>query len=265
MSTMLAQYSNTLMEDLWKHLAPGFYNYGRIAPDADLDSIPDLQQANEEMVQYIISKLGITKESKLLDLACGKGMYTVRIAEITGCSYTGVDLTEHYLEECKQWAASHGVTDQGEFLQGSMLDIPARVKEQKYSHIISLGAVFYVHNKLDQLLENFSSCADDQTKILIWDFHRNVDWSLCEVANRHLKMAFPMASKEEFLEKVERSKLELADLEDMTPYIIPGYKIMERECRNRDPELKYLTYPFFGQAIIEGKVSYAFYYLKLSQ
>ena len=163
MSKMLAQYSNTMMEDLWKDLAPGFYNYGRIAPDADLDSIPDLRQANEEMVHYFISKLGITKESKLLDLACGKGMYTVRIAEITGCSYTGVDLAEHYLEECKQWAASHGVTDQGEFLQGTMVDLPASVKERKYTHIMSLSAVFYVHDKLDDLLENIACCSDKDT------------------------------------------------------------------------------------------------------
>ena len=261
---MLAQYSNTLMEDLWKHLAPGFYNYGRIAPDADLDSILDVQQANEEMVQYIISKLGITKESKLLDLACGKGMYTVRIAEITGCSYTGVDLAEHYIEECKKWAASHGVTEQGEFLQGSMVALPAKVKEQKYTHIMSLSAAFYVHDKADELLENIACCSDKKTQILIWDFNRNVDWSQCDMANKHLKMDFPMLSGEEFQERIKDSRLEMTDFEDTTPYIIPGYKITERECLKRDPTLKCLTYPLFGRSIMAGKVSYVIYYLKLS-
>merc|ERR1712176_109544 len=123
--------------------------------------------------------------------------------------------------------------------------------------------MFYVHNKVPALFENIAHCSDTRTKIFIWDFHRNVDWSECEEMNRHLKMEFPFLTRQQVLETIQQSQLELTKLEDVTEYVIPGYKLMERECRKRDPELQHLTYPLFGKAIIDGKISYVIYTLKL--
>ena len=261
---MSSNYNNKVMNELWNEIAPGYYNYGRISPDADIDKIKDLKQANEDMVQWIINKLGINKDSHVLDLACGKGMYTVRIAETTGCRYTGVDLNTTYLEnECKVWANKLGVNEQGEFVLGSITDLPPEVKEKKYTHIICLGAMYYVHDKIDLFLENVANCSNMDTKIFIWDFVTNVDWSLCSELNIHLKMKFPIRPKIDVFQRFENSKLELTEYSDFTKYIIPGYKVMERECKKRDPELKKLTYPLLGKAFMNGTVSYVYYILRL--
>ena len=261
---MSSNYNNKLMNDLWNEMAPGYYNFGRISPDADLDKIPDLKQANEDMAQWVISKLGINKDSHILDLACGKGMYTVRIAETTGCRYTGVDKNGPYIEnECKKWAKEHGVSDQGEFIVRSMTDLPSEVKEKSYTHVLCLGAMYYVHEFLDDFLENVASCCNKETKVFFWDFATNIPWSEQVDAQRHLKMQYPIRSKEYVLEKFKSSRLELVECGDHAPYMVPGYKVMERECRKRDPELKYLTYPLCGKTLEIGTMSNPLYTLKL--
>ena len=263
-NSAITNYTNKMIMDLWDDIAPGYYNYGRIDPDTDIDKLTDLKQANEDMVQHIIKELGINKDSHILELGCGKGMYTVRIAEITGCRYTGVDLCKSYVEnDCKKWAAEHGVSEQGEFIIGDMTDLPAQVRGRKYTHVLVLLAYVYVQNKLDIFLENVTDCCDKDTQVLLWGFNRLVDWSECQELEKHIKLGFPLLTRQEMVEGVHRSKLKLTGLEDNTQYVIPGYKVMERECRKRDPELKQLTFPLWGRGLMGGKIENIIYRLKL--
>lgn len=261
---MSSNYCNKLMNALWDDLAPGFYNYGRISPDANIDAIKDLKQANEDMVQFVINELDISKDSLILDLGCGKGMYTVRIAEITGCRYVGVDYNKPYIEnECKKYARIHSVDDQGEFIYGSMTNLPPKVKEMTFTHVLALGSTYYVHTELPNFMENVAACSDKNTKIFLWDFIRKVDWSDCMEMNVHLKLKYPLLSKEEYMQVIDISKLKLTRYEDATAYIIPSYNVMERECKKRDPETKTLTYPLLAEAFRNGLLGYVYYFLEL--
>ncbi|XP_063682109.1 uncharacterized protein LOC134816979 [Bolinopsis microptera] len=261
---MSSNYSNNMMNALWNFMAPGFYNYGRIDPDADVESIPDLSQANEDMVHYLIAELGITKDARLLELGCGKGMYTIRIAEETGCTYTGIEINEEYVEnECKKRAKLHGVSDQGEFITGSMIDLLQHVRNQTFTHIMMNQTMYYCHNDLNNLFDQIASVSTEETKIFSWDFVRRCGWEDCKIPNSHLKLPHPILTKEEVFRMIEKSKLDLAGFVDATDTIIPGYKIMERECRKRDPDLTSLTYPRMGRGFMTGLLACVYYHLKL--
>ena len=263
MSTSEVNYSNKLMNDLWNDIAPGFYNYGRISPDADLDAIPDLKKANEDMIEYLISNQGIGPDSRILDLGCGKGMYTVGIAKRTGCQFVGTDINPEYIEECAELAKTHGVSHQGKFLTSSILDAAPQIEEQTYTHILVLGAMLYAHGDLNTFLTELVGYCDKDTKIFIWDFVRKVDWELCKEANRHLKMPHSLLTNEEILGHFKKADLDLVEFEDATKFIIPGYKIMTRECKKRDPNMEVLTYPLVGTAFMEGLLAYVYYCLKI--
>ncbi|KAL5247301.1 hypothetical protein ACHWQZ_G019240 [Mnemiopsis leidyi] len=254
-----------VFNDMWEDLAPGYYNFGRFDPNTDISTITNLVDGNENMVRYIISQLGITKDSYLLDLGCGKGMYTVRIAEITGCKFVGVELNKEYVEqECKELAEKHGVAQQGEFVQSCMADIPERIRGGHYTHIISLGAALYVHDKMDKLLKTISSCCNKDTQIFFWDVIRNAEWEeVRDVVQRHSKTGFPMLSRQEMWEKVEQAKFRLTKYEDFTPYILPGLKVLSRESKRRDPDTDNLTYPLFCEHFAEGKMAYVTFYFSL--
>ncbi|XP_063684383.1 uncharacterized protein LOC134818674 [Bolinopsis microptera] len=261
--SVYGNYSNKLFNDLWNDIAPGFYNYGRISPDVDVDTIPDLKKANEDMIEYIISNQGIGPDSRILDLGCGKGMYTVGIAKRTGCHFVGTDINPKYIEECEELAKTHGVSHQGEFLISHMTGPAAEIKDQTYTHIMVLGAMYYAHGNLKKFLDNLVSCCVKDTKIFIWDFVRNVEWELCKEANRHLKRPHPILTKDNVLDLFKKTGLDLVDFEDATKFIIPGYKIMTRECKKRDPNMEVLTYPLVGEAFMEGLLAYVYYCLKI--
>ena len=259
----LLMYSDQLMNDLWNDVAPGFFNFGRISPDADTDEIPDLKRANEDMADWIVAKLGINKDSHILDLACGTGGYTVRIAQLTGCRFIAVDITEPYIEEeCKKRAEEYGVSDQGEFLVGSMMDLSEEIKNKKYTHILCLGAMLYAHDQMDKFLQNVHSCCDEETKVFIWDLVRNVPWEELSEFNEHLKMEFPLLTKENVLDQFKSAQFELTDCEDTTPYVVPGLVVIDKECRKRDPELKILDFYKAERAFRAGTVLYLIYCLK---
>ncbi|KAL5247061.1 hypothetical protein ACHWQZ_G019055 [Mnemiopsis leidyi] len=254
-----------LIYDLWEYLCPGYYNYGRTEPSTDISTIPDLVAANENMVRYIISQLGINKDSYLLDLGCGKGMYTVRIAEITGCKFVGVELNMEFVEQdCRELAEKHGVAQQGEFVQSCMADIPDRIRGGHYTHIISLGAALHVHEKMDKLLETVTGCCNKDTQIFFWDIIRNAERDeVRDLVKRHCNKIIPLLSKQEMLEKIEIAKFQLTKFEDFTPYILPGLKVVSRESKRRDPDSIFLTYPLWCEAFAEEKLAYVVFYFTL--
>jgi len=256
-------YSDQMVNDFWADLCAGYWNYGRMAPDADVDNIPDLKKANEDMVEYIISSQGIGPGSRILDLGCGKGMYTVRIAKHTGCQFVGVDINSAYIEECTELAKSEGVGAQGEFLTSSILELDPVVKEKKYTHILVLGVMLYTHGALDSFLGHLIGCCDQSTKVFIWDLVRNADWEKLREANRYLSLPHSILTKDEVLVEFKRAGLDLVDYEDATKYILPACKIQERECKKRDPNMEVLLNPLVCHAFEEGLLGYVYYTLRL--
>ena len=182
------------------------------------------------MVDYIISYLRIGPESTILDLGCGRGMYTIRIAKLTGCKYVGVDLNAGYAEECKKRAEEHGVQDQGTFYAASIMDMGEEIVGQRYTHVLILGVMLFCHGNLDAFLQgSLRACCNDDTKVYIWDHARKVNWDLCVNTQRHLKLPHPIMTSEEVRAAIDRARFKLTKFEDDTKYVIPGYLILTRE------------------------------------
>lgn len=68
--------------------------YADIRREAFGDDIGQTSWLTREEQDLFISWLGLTKSSRLLDVACGSGKPTLRIAKTTGCHVSGVDLHE---------------------------------------------------------------------------------------------------------------------------------------------------------------------------
>ena len=65
MNVETANYHDADINSLWHDLAEGYFNFGIINPDKNGSTT--LKQANDDMVDYIITKLAITSDSFLLD------------------------------------------------------------------------------------------------------------------------------------------------------------------------------------------------------
>jgi SAM-dependent methyltransferase len=68
--------------------------YGEIRREAFGEDIGQTSWITAEEQDLFISWLGLSKASRLLDIACGSGKPSLRIAQKTGCHVSGVDLHE---------------------------------------------------------------------------------------------------------------------------------------------------------------------------
>ena len=90
------------------------------------------------MVELIRKHVDLSEDTTVLDLACGKGAVSVRVAQKLQVNVKGVDLTTEFIEFAVQKAREYGVTDLCDFTIG---DINETVAMEKDHDIVILGAV----------------------------------------------------------------------------------------------------------------------------
>jgi len=90
------------------------------------------------MVELLQTQADLPKDAKVLDLACGKGAVSVRIAQALGMQVTGFDLLPDFITVAAQKAAEHQVDDLCKFMVD---DINLVVDRERDYDCVILGAV----------------------------------------------------------------------------------------------------------------------------
>ena len=90
------------------------------------------------MAELIRKYVGLSSKARVLDLACGKGAVSVRLAEKLRVRVTGIDLMPEFIEYANQKAKEFGVDDLCEFL---IDDINEAIKTEKDYDCVIYGAV----------------------------------------------------------------------------------------------------------------------------
>lgn len=78
---------------------------------ADVDELG----GSADQIAEVVGDLGLARELRAADLACGKGVVAVRLAKELGFRVVGVDAFEPFVERARERAAEHGVTDRCAF------------------------------------------------------------------------------------------------------------------------------------------------------
>ena len=89
------------------------------------------------MVDLIKKHTTLSQNAVVLDLACGKGAVSVKIAKAFGVKVAGVDIMSEFIEVAKRKATEHGVSHLCNFIIG---DINEAVKTDIQYDCIVLGA-----------------------------------------------------------------------------------------------------------------------------
>ena len=78
----------------------------------------ELGSEPEVMVGLVGKHVDLSEDTRVLDLACGKGAVSVRLAQKLGVKVKGIDLLPAFLEEARQKAEEFQVGDLCEFVLG---------------------------------------------------------------------------------------------------------------------------------------------------
>lgn len=87
---------------------------------------------------------------RILDLGCGKGAVSVRIAKEIECIVKGIDAMPDFIESARNYAIRFNVQDKCDFETG---DIRVRLKELKDFDVVVLGAIGSVFGDLYNTLK----------------------------------------------------------------------------------------------------------------
>jgi cyclopropane fatty-acyl-phospholipid synthase-like methyltransferase len=114
-----------------------------------LQDLWELGSSPKDMYDLISRNIIITKDTRILDLACGKGAVSIYLAREFDCKVTGIDIMEEFIEIAKLKAIEYKVKDQCKFI---VEDINQSIDYQSEYDIVIFGAVGDVlGNSLDTL------------------------------------------------------------------------------------------------------------------
>ena len=109
-------------------------------------------------------------------------------------------------------------------------------------------------------MADIADCGRADTKIFLWDYVRCVEWCECAGYQKHLNKP-KLLTREEYVKRIEVSRLELVREEDVTPNILTAQRVIVRECRKCDPGMGINTNPDCAKAFLEGKIACFEFYL----
>ena len=118
----------------------------------------------EVMIRLIKNQVPLSSETRVLDLACGKGAVSVKVAERLHIKVKGIDILPEFIAFANQKAGEHHVADLCEFVA---LDINQAVKNEKDYDVVIFGAAGIVLGEPAEMLRKLKSVIKPGGYILI--------------------------------------------------------------------------------------------------
>lgn len=103
-----------------------------------LQDLWEIGSSPRDMLDMIRRHIQVSSETRILDLACGKGAVSVHLGKELGCKIKGIDIIPEFINYARNKAQEHAVTDLCDFVVG---DITKAVNIEKGYDIVILGAV----------------------------------------------------------------------------------------------------------------------------
>jgi len=104
-----------------------------------------------EATNKLIKTLKITSESKVIDIACGKGTTAILIAEEYGCNVVAVDIDEKLIEDAKHLTKKKGLENKITYHIGDALKLP--FSDNEFDAAISQAMLVLVDDKIKAIQE----------------------------------------------------------------------------------------------------------------
>ena len=142
--------------DLYNKIIEGLNKLGKDLSKITLD---DLQPVDEFHIRgdvatkELIKLSGFTPDMHILDVGCGIGGSTRRLAHETGCCVTGIDLSDEYIDTAQRLTQLLNMQERVKFHATSALALP--FDDNSFDGVWSLQMNMNVEDKLSWLKETY--------------------------------------------------------------------------------------------------------------
>jgi ubiquinone/menaquinone biosynthesis C-methylase UbiE len=99
----------------------------------------------------LIKTLNITANSKVIDIACGKGTTAILLAEDYGCNVVAIDIDDVLIEEAKYLTRKRGLQNKITYHTGNAMQLP--FSDNEFDAAISQAMLVLVDDKIKAIQE----------------------------------------------------------------------------------------------------------------
>lgn len=122
--------------------------------------------SDPEAMVSLLKKEGVVRPGRVLDLGCGKGAVSIRIAEELGCPVKGVDAMPAFIDAARAKATERRVGRLCRFVIG---DIRARTWEPEKYDVIVFGALGRIMGDMKETLTFLARSLNERGYVLLDD------------------------------------------------------------------------------------------------
>ncbi len=189
-----------------------------------LQDVWEMGTSSEAIVGLVQKHARDHANLNILDLGCGKGAASVKLARELQCTCLGIDGVGAFIDEATRKAEEFGVEHLCQFIAD---DIRVRIKVLPKFDIIILGALGPVFGDYNATLTTLSKCLSQDGMIIIDDAYIEDDSDFTDPSIR---------KKSEILQQIKVAGMRLVDEMVMKEDEIKAaddylYENLERRCR----------------------------------
>jgi SAM-dependent methyltransferase len=104
--------------------------------------MPRQGSGRDEYTQKAFEMIPEIQQPKILDIGCGPGMQTIKLAKLTNGEIIGIDIVQQYLDRLKELIEKENLVDRVKAVNQSMFDI--KYPEKYFDIIWAEGAIFII-------------------------------------------------------------------------------------------------------------------------
>lgn len=140
--------------DLYNKIIEGLNKLGTDLSEVTLDDLQPVDEFHirgDTATKELIELSGFTPDMHILDVGCGIGGSTRRLAHETGCRVTGIDLSDEYIDAAERLTQLLNMQERVKFHAASALALP--FDDNAFDGVWSLQMNMNVEDKLSWLRE----------------------------------------------------------------------------------------------------------------
>ena len=140
--------------DLFNKIVAGLHKLGKGPAQVTLDDLQPVDEFHirgDTATRELIELSGFTADMHILDVGCGIGGSTRRLAHMTGCTVTGIDLSDAYIDTARRLTELIRMQERVKFHAASALELP--FADNFFDGVWSLQMNMNVEDKLAWLVE----------------------------------------------------------------------------------------------------------------
>lgn len=131
-----------------------------------LQDLWEIGSSPPEMLSLIKNHIPLNEVARVLDLGCGKGAISIRLAQELGCCCKGIDLLPDFVQYAREKATEYDVDGLCEFTVG---DITEAVQAERGYDLVIYGAVGNILGSPYEILRALAGTVRPGGRILLDD------------------------------------------------------------------------------------------------